>query len=393
MSMPKKYLYFVVSLLILLSLNSVAAEPKTQSAAQYGKKMSSPDREARLIWHRFSPGKAAVDWDGLCKQLSDAGINVILPLMGNSGHASYASDAIPRDKQYEKFGDQVEQALAAGKKYGVSVHVWKVAFKCDGSSREYIQKMRKEGRLQKSFQGEESAWLCPSDERNQNLEVRLAVELAQKYKIDGIQLDYARYDNDNFCFCGGCKKRFEKFCIQKTGKKLQNWPQCVRKDKTIKELWLSWRQDQVTNVVVKVRKALKALRPELQLSAAVFACDATSYKTVLARRGQNWVQWAQKKYVDFVCPMDYFNQTADFRKTVEYQKKLVKGSCPIYPGIGLYSSRSELGPLQTLEQIQVTRDLKLGGVAFYQYTEKVSQTLFEYFKSGPFRNKAGFVPQ
>ena len=72
------------------------------------------------------------------KELSDAGFNGIVSNMLWGGQASYKSKVLPNDSKAREFGDQIEQAVAAGKKYGVEVHVWMVCFNASNSSKEFI---------------------------------------------------------------------------------------------------------------------------------------------------------------------------------------------------------------------------------------------------------------
>ncbi len=368
-----RFLFYSIILLVIGMMNwRIAPVCKAQDNGT----TSVKGKEMRMIWERNPAGRFPGAWDKTIKSLSDCGVNAVLPLMGNAGHASYASNVVPRDKGVDSNSDFLKEAIIAGKKYGVEVHVWEVAYKCNGASEEFINQMRLEGRLQKSLKGEDSTWLCPSDPRNVEYELRIFSELARNYELDGIQMDYIRYENANHCFCDGCKERFAQYLLQTSNLPLTNWPQCVRSDEKIKELWDTWRRDQVTNLVRQIHKAVKAIRPNIKLSAAVFACTEDTYIPVRYKRGQDWLLWSEEKLIDFATPMNYFNKCEDFQKVISEEKKLVNGVVPIYPGIGIYSSRSELSAPQAQEQIQAVRALNLGGFALYQLTDKtLSQVL------------------
>ena len=84
---------------------------------------------------------------------------MILPNMLWGGLGHYPSDLLPRSETSRKYGDQIEQCVAAAKKYGLEVHVWKVNFNLSGLLREFVEQMRREGRTQVDVHGEPSNWL------------------------------------------------------------------------------------------------------------------------------------------------------------------------------------------------------------------------------------------
>jgi len=65
-------------------------------------------------------------WDESIRFLKENGFNVILPNMLWGGIAYYPSQVLPEYEELAQRGDQIEQCLAACRKYGVACHVWKV---------------------------------------------------------------------------------------------------------------------------------------------------------------------------------------------------------------------------------------------------------------------------
>ena len=118
---------------------------------------------------------------------------------------------------FEKHGDQIAQCLAAAKKYGLQVHVWKVNCNLSTAPREFIDKIRREHRNQVSVNGEAENWLCPSHPENFQLELDSMLEVARKYEVDGLHFDYIRYPDQDKCYCDGCRSRFE----EQTGAQVQ----------------------------------------------------------------------------------------------------------------------------------------------------------------------------
>ena len=108
----------------------------------------------------------------------------------------------------------LDEASELSKKYGVEMHVWKVCWNMGSyASKEFINRMIAEKRCLVNSSGKcFETWLCPSNPKNQSLEISSMIELASK-KPHGIHFDYIRYKDDNGGFCEGCRERFEKFSL------------------------------------------------------------------------------------------------------------------------------------------------------------------------------------
>ena len=175
------------------------------SAEAYLRSASSPAKEGRAFWNHSGTGAYPGDWDRSAKELADAGFNMIVPNMLWAGVAHYASDVLPRSSTFEKYGDQIAQCVAAAKKYGLEVHVWKVNHNLSNAPQDFVAKLRAEHRTQVSDKGEPCDWLCPSHPENFKLELESMLEVVRKYDVDGIHFDYIRYPDSNHCWCDGCR--------------------------------------------------------------------------------------------------------------------------------------------------------------------------------------------
>ena len=84
--------------------------------------------DAIVAWLRRGglPAKNIVIWDRFDYMLADAGFTAILPNMLWGGVAFYPSKVLPVAADVATRGDQIAECLAAAKKYGIEVHVWKV---------------------------------------------------------------------------------------------------------------------------------------------------------------------------------------------------------------------------------------------------------------------------
>ncbi len=350
-----------------------AREARDLLAKSYLLAQESRSVEGRAWWNHSGTGPYPGDWDRACRELADAGFNMILPNMLWAGRAHYPSNVLPRSRTFDQYGDQVEQCLAAAKKHGLEVHVWKVNHNLSGAPREFVEQLRKEGRLQVFISGESQPWLCPSHPKNYRLEVDSMLEVAKMYDVDGLHFDYIRYPGSHSCFCDGCLERFQA----DTELKIENWPKDCHSG-VHKAAYTQWRCDQISRLVRTVHEEAKQLRPSLQISAAVFGHYPSCRESV----AQDWPEWIKAGWLDFVCPMDYTNSDPGFRGLVENQLELIGGRIPMYPGIGCTASNSRLSADRVAGQILHARRLGAAGFTIFNLSESTARDILPGLKLG-----------
>ncbi len=313
--------------------------------------------ETRLIWCHNPLGPLGGDWDAAAKLLSQNGFTGVVVNVAWAGASAYDSTVLPRMEGID--GDPVARCVEACRKYGLQCHLWKVNW-CLGSrtSKEFKDRLKREGRTQSTADGKPiDDWLCPGNPDNRKMDVDSMVELAMKYRPDGVHFDYIRYPGREGCFCAGCRARFEKLL----GRAVARWPQDVRTGPD-RPKWLDFRRGNITAVVAEVSEKVRRSAPGVKVSAAVFP----NYPVDRDAVGQDWALWCEKGYLDFVCPMDYTPNNARFQTLVESQRKWA-GKVPCYPGIGL-STWDIRDPFMLFDQIRLTRAQRTGGFTIFEYS-------------------------
>jgi uncharacterized lipoprotein YddW (UPF0748 family) len=272
---------------------------------------------------------------------------------------------------FKREGDAFDQCFEACKKYGVEMHVWKVCWNMSSyASKEFISRMIAEKRCLVNSSGKcFETWLCPSNPKNQSLEISSMIELASK-KPHGIHFDYIRYRDDNGCFCEGCRERFEKF----SGKKVGKWPDDVYGKTALADLkkeWIQFRISNITTVVKTVSDVVRRDYPGVKISAAVFR-NAVSDRINVA---QDWADWCEKGYLDSIHHMDYVASPAIFKNVVKKQAEVVKNA-KVYPGIGLSCWKGDvLHEVLLARQIMAVRELGLDGFTVFNFDRRAVPVL------------------
>ena len=358
----------------------LARQGHEQLADAYLRAQPSPTREARAWWSHSSTGVYPGDWDRTARELAEAGFNMILPNMCWAGSADYASDVLPRSETFRKYGDQIAQCVAAAKKHGLEVHVWKVNhFLWHNTPKDFCEKLRAQGRLQVSARGKPINWLCPSHPENFKLELESMVEVARKYDVDGLHFDYIRYPDREWCFCDGCRTRFEAT----SGRKVNAWPDdCYRGERRAE--YNDWRCQQITRLVAAVSREAKRVRPGVKISAAVFG----NYPACRESVAQDWPAWIKAGYLDFLCPMDYSANDAEFSKLVTDQLRLIDARVPVYPGIGATATDIELPPDRVVGQIHLARSAGASGFTIFNLSPATAKTILPAVKLSAGAQKA-----
>lgn len=325
--------------------------------------------EFRAFWCHSAFGVAGLTWDAAIARLADNGFTAILPNLLWGGVAFYPSEVLPVSPPVSTRGDQLAECLAACRSHGLQIHVWKVNWNLGSAPAEFIDRMRREHRLQAGSRGEVERWLCPSHPDNRKLEIDSLVEVVRRYPVDGIHFDYIRYPDGDHCFCDGCRERFQ----QAIGAGSLNWPGDVLREGRFREEWLDWRRDNITAVVRAVSEQARAIRPGVRLSAAVFRNWPADRDGV----GQDWKLWCERGYLDFVCPMDYTTSDVQLRNWAGKQLEWA-GDTPCYPGIGAW----KLTPDRVIGQIRITRELNTGGFVLFNYDPAAANELVPLLGQG-----------
>ena len=336
--------------------------------------------EGRAVWNHSGLGAYPGDWERSAKELADAGVNMLIPNMAWAGVAHYPSRFLPPSETFTRYGDQVEQCVQAARQHGLEVHIWKITWNLEGAPKEFVEKMRAAGRTQVSATGEPLNWLCPAHPENVKLELNTLLEIVENYDVDGVQLDYIRYPGAHACYCEECRKRF----VLATKTQIDEWPASVLpKGISVGETsrsqffgkhssaYTEWRVQQITRLVRLLHKRARELKPDIKISAAVFG----GYPACVTSIGQDWVAWAKAGYLDFVCPMNYTEDTTDFTDLLENQLSRLPKGFTIYPGIGATATNSLLTADAVVGQIYLARFLGAAGWTIFDYSVDISDTV------------------
>jgi uncharacterized lipoprotein YddW (UPF0748 family) len=335
--------------------------------------------EMRGIWtHNY----AHPSWDHVAAELKNANLNAVFPYICSGGTAFYDSRLLPHHKSVAEHGDYLAEAAAACRKHGLALHPRMLNLSTLWASEETRRILKARQRLEVTSQGKTGTWLCPTHPENRRLQLEVATEIVSKYEVTGIQFDYLRYSWKNVCFCDRCRAAFEQYL----GGKVKNWPGDAATGRYSGE-YLQFRRYQINTLVGELAASLREVDEDLEISAAVFL----NWESHRDSFGQDWKEWVDRGWVDFVCPMDYTDDVEKFRGYVRRQNGWVAGKVPIYAGIGVNADNCRFtDPYQLMRQIEIAREEGADGWVVFNYCPRFSEQFLPLLAAGITRNPTAY---
>lgn len=190
-------------------------------------------------------------------------------------------------------------------------------------------------------------------------------DVAARYAVDGMHFDYIRYPGPEFDYSRGALHRFRSWVWSRLdGSRRQALEAEFRDDplayvEALPEAWDEFRREQIDGLVTRVYHGVKKRRPEVLVSAAVFANRDDAFRF----RYQDWRRWLREGVVDVVVPMAYTADDGVFRGQIRDAVGAAGSPDRVWAGIGAYRN----SPEGTLSKIEAARELGVGGVVLFSY--------------------------
>lgn len=181
---------------------------------------------------------------------------------------------------------------------------------------------------------------------------RVMGDIAARYDIDGLHLDYIRFVGDELetePVRPGDDRTLQLFRLA-TGRSGLDSP-------ADRDAYRAWMRDQITQVVSEIARSVRAVRPGVELSAAVWRRPEIAHDEKL----QDHAAWIERGLLDRLIPMIYTADHAQFRDDLAaWQGAAPRGR--LAPGIGVYKH----DPADTPRQIAIIDGS--GGYVLFAYS-------------------------
>lgn len=214
----------------------------------------------------------------------------------------------------------------------------------------------------------EGLFISPANRAVRDQLVQLWLDIASRYDIDGLHFDYVRYPNPEYDFSRSSLDQFraemERLLPEEErrffAEKIEEEP--LIHVRTFPEQYAQFQRRQVNLLVERIYDQVKKLRPELKISAAVFANETDAAKS----RYQDWKSWLQRGWLDAVCPMAYTPDTELYGQQIATAISLANGR-EVWSGIGAYRQAVD----QAREKILLSRQLGARGFILFSYNSLI----------------------
>lgn len=364
--------------------------------------------EVRALWVVRSTMTSEAEVRTMVDRAASAGFNTVVVQVRGRADAFYRSSLEPRAEtitEPEGF-DPLALAIEEGHRRGLAVHAWVNTHLVWGPaspprSPDHILNARPDWLAVPRALAEELYTLAPNDpryvealrryaDRNRNTvegiytspshpEVHARVhavwmELLERYDVDGIHFDYVRFPSGAFDYSRGALERFRTWVAEReglgngvgrsAGAGFTSAREALAFVDARPDAWAEFRRAQVTGLVRRIYRDVKARRPEVVVSAAVIANAEDAYH----HRFQDWKGWLAEGILDIAVPMAYTTDDARFDRQITEVRRAAGARERAWAGIGAY-----LNGLQgTLDKIDLARERDAGGIVLFSYDWAVS---------------------
>ena len=332
--------------------------------------------EVRAIW--FDRGtivksRSEADLIPIFDRMKKAGINTVFFETLNSGYPIYPSRVAPQQNPLTRGWDPLRAAVKLAKERDMELHAWVWVFAVANKRHNTIVNLPQNypgpvldrypdwgitDQEENTFHHSSGkAFLDPAHPGVQRYLSLILEEISTNYDVDGIQLDYIRYPfqsaTGEYSYGYGTASR-RKF-KQMTGVD----PIDLHVGGDLWSQWTGFRLQQVDNFVAAVSQRLKAKRPDLILSTAVFPMPRQER---LNKIQQHWEQWVREGSIDLLVPMTYASDTEGlFQLTRPLFDSFNEEKALLLPGIRLLN----VPDIVAVDQMQLLRGMSTEGFALF----------------------------
>ena len=183
-----------------------------------------------------------------------------------SGFVFYASRIAPRAPGYGAF-DALSETIREAHQHGLKVRAWMPQFHdqmAAGAHPAWQMRALKEGRvLPYTGRDRKEFFLNPLNPAARDYQRLLIEEIARDYDVDGIVIDWVRFDDYNMDLGDETRARF------KASAGFDPIDTDFSKNNPQRTQWNAWRAMHIADHVKQLRAALDAIKPGLELGAYI----------------------------------------------------------------------------------------------------------------------------
>ena len=332
--------------------------------------------EIRAIWldrGTIVKMRSEKDLAKLFDRMAEAGINTVFFETVNAGYTIHPSSIAPQQNPLIRGWDPLEVAVRLAHERDLELHAWVWTFAAVNQRHNTILNLPPDhlGPLLSRYpdwaitdkDGERfhynsgKVFLDPANPGVRRYLTLLLEEIATRYDVDGIHLDYIRYPfqsptaEHTYGYGLASRQQFQAL----TGVD----PVEIKVGGSLWNQWTGFRIKQIDSFVESVSHRLKQQRPDLILSTAVFPIPRQER---INKIQQHWEEWVREEWIDLLVPMTYALDTEQLNTlTRPLFEDFSDAKALLLPGIRL----SNVPDVVAVDQMQLLRGMSAEGYALF----------------------------
>jgi len=351
-----------------------------------GEEDEVPSLDHRCLWVTRDVLKSKMSINDMVNFAIEKNINHLFVQVRGRGYSFYESEFIPRSQILsEGEFDPLAYLLDIAKGKGIKIHAWVNVYvlwssKSLPNHERHILHMRQEwldttqewpvdvekqlNMVTVKNNGSEGLFLSPNHPDVNGYLIKVFRELITNYDIDGLHLDYIRYQDAEYGRNPYAIARFKN----ESGNDPSPWflemeRSTIASPRLIGNMkrWNNFKRKAVTSLVKDTRALVNEVRPGCIISAAV----KPNLYVARERYFQEWNVWLAAGYMDWVVPMNYSPKMREFARNIDvindnfpkkYREKIIMG-------IALHNQK----PSEAVEKIQFSRLGQFPRISIFSY--------------------------
>jgi uncharacterized lipoprotein YddW (UPF0748 family) len=333
--------------------------------------------EKRAIWVVRDALNNPDELEKIVRTAASAAISDIYVQVRALGRSYYLSDIEPRASFISTSYDPLDLLIKIGENYNIRIHAWVNMFYIWSGDQPPLEDKHPFNRypqyilakerlpdyrvLKKS--GIEGYFLDPQSIEIQKYLLNVLLEIADKYAISGIHLDYFRYPDVEYSFTADSRTNFRLAHFIDPLKLYGDSEYFVNSYghavfQQVDKEYRQFLQEALSGYLSEINKILKEKKNGLELSVAVKP-DPVVAKY---RYFQDWQNWIRDRSCDYVVLMNYRTEWNEFLSVLNQIKDTPERE-KIIMGISTYNQNEEA----VQKRLKAVRQAGFGGFALFSY--------------------------
>ena len=316
-----------------------------------------PKLDSNCLWIKSDSVLDSIKIDSVLSFSNKNNINKLFFQVRSRGDALYNSSIVPKHEKIDSLFDPLQYVIDKTENTNIEIHAWfntyilwssnnppqnknHFYYSCDDCFETDLNGKSDKSIDLKQFHSSnwEGLYLSPLHPNVNKHLLNVIDELIYTYNIDGIHLDYIRYQDSFYGYNDYGLIEFEKlFSVNpidlKRGIISKKYGFNQNFVDSIKFEWENFRMNKITEFVRSVRYLIINDSLDIELSAAVKP-DILEAKY---RWYQDWVSWIEEDLVDFCVIMNYYNDINKFNSVNRIISNHVKNKNKINIGISVFN--------------------------------------------------------